>query len=63
MATLQNPVTETWYLAHDGQSVFHHGTVGPNQSLETAQPHLETFSTLSALNARLVALGQPSVPE
>lgn len=51
----------TYYLATNGQTVFHTGFIDNGIILSTGQPTLETFSTFNALNAALVALGQPEL--
>lgn len=54
MEEYKNTTTENkYYLAHNGQDIFHNGELLPLQVVATGQPFLEIFNTEQELNNRL----------
>ena len=49
--------TDTWFIAHNGAGIVHHGLITEGQEVATGQPNLELFATAEEWKARLKELG------
>ncbi len=52
----------TFYIAHDGEAVFHFAKMINGTQVSTGQAYLEIYDTRENWEARLIALGQ-TIPE
>lgn len=52
-----NPIVKTWYIAHNGNDIFHCGECEAGSQVSTGQEFLETFESEIAWIARQVELG------
>lgn len=46
-----------WFIAHDGDTIVHHGKLLPGNQVTTGQPFFETFDNEEDWTARKMVLG------
>ncbi len=63
MPQSHHAVSDGYFLAHDGSSVFVSGSFSAGQVVETGQPRLDVFPTIEELNIWLASFGQPAHQE
>lgn len=57
MNTINDPPARQYFVASDTGTVISYGYVDPGQRVDSGAPTFETFDTLDAYNARLLAAG------
>jgi hypothetical protein len=48
---------DTWFIAHNGEDIFHVGMSEKGTALDSGQPYLETFENEQEWKARCEELG------
>jgi hypothetical protein len=61
MAEITYPRERTYYIAHNGDGVYHVGYTDPDQVTTTGQPSLETFTKEPDIVARCDTLSKTTV--
>lgn len=55
----KNTTKQTWWIAHNNDSVFHYGSAAEGQRITTGQPFFETFDNRIQWEARLLEILPP----